>query len=164
MAYEWYDFTAGVGGTLCVIAAFYLLAQPRGRRFSRRALPAWIVLIAFAGALVWSMWSETVRPLVEEGETSRAIRTSFGMVAILAAVVAILYGGFRIVSKILKTLRDPTVVKNAELIRQRRHQAKEVVRKARRANSRAILRGLYPGSVWMIGGFALLALGGWLGS
>lgn len=164
MSAEWHDFTAGVGGTLCVLAAFYLLAQPRGRRFSRRALLAWIGLVLFAGALVWSMWSETVRPLVQEGEIGRAIRTSFGMTAILAAVVAIIYGGFRIVSQILKTLRDQTVLENAELIRQRRHRSREAVRAASRANRRAVLRALYPGAVWMIGGFGLLALGGWLGS
>lgn len=164
MSTEWYDYTAGVGGVLCVLAAFYLLAQPRGKRFSRRAFPAWVVLVIFAAALVWSMWSETVRPLVQEGATGRAIRTSFGLVAILAAVVAIIYGGFRIVSQILKTLQDQTVLDNTELIRQRRHRSREAVRAASRANRRAVLRALYPGAVWMIGGFGLLALGGWLGS
>ncbi len=164
MSADWSDLTAGIAAIAFVIAAFYLLFLPRQKRFSRRALLAWGVIGLFAAALLWSMWSETLRPLIQAGETVRALRTTVGLAVIVLAVLLITYGGFSVVSKILRTMGDETFIQNAEIVRAgRKRFPRPSIRAARRANLLALLRAMHPGCAWMALAFVLLALGGWLG-
>lgn len=164
MSADWHDLTAGIAAVAFVMAAFYLLFLPRRKRFSRHALIAWGVVGLFAAALLWSMWSETLRPLVWAGEAVRALRTTVGLAVLVLAVLLITYGGFSVVSEILKTIGDETVIQNIEVIRAgTKRFPRQSIRAARRANLIALLRAARPGCLWMALAFALLALGGWLG-
>lgn len=164
MLIEWREATAGIGGVLFVMAAFYLLILPRGERFSRRAWPAWAVIVLFVGAVLWSMWSETLRPIIEAGDPVRAAGTVLGLAAFILAMLVITYGGFQVVAGILKAMHEETFARNAEIIRAgKEHYQPEIVRAARQENLIAILRAARPGCLWMALAFALLALGGWLG-
>lgn len=109
--------------------------------------------------------SETLRPLVQAGETGRAVSTALGLASILAAVPVIVYGGFAIVSAVLKVMQDETVVRNNEIVRAgAKHFPREAVRAAQWENWRLIYHAARPGCLWMLLAFALMALGGWLGS
>lgn len=101
MSSSWYDLTAEIGAIAFVIAVFYLLSLSKQARFSRRAWPAWVVIAVFLSALLWSMWSETLRPLVQAGEYIQAIRTAIGLALIVLSMLLLTYGGFRVVVQVM---------------------------------------------------------------
>lgn len=162
MSSSWRDLTAEIGAIAFVMAAFYLLFLPRKERFARRAWPAWAVVGLFLLAILWSMWSETLRPLVQAGETAYAFCTALGLVSVMLALLVLTYGGFLVVSRILSAMHEESFVRNAEIGRAgRRHYPMEVVRASRRENLRLIFHAARPGCLWMVAAFLLLALGSW---
>ncbi|MEZ0395828.1 MAG: hypothetical protein ABWK53_05300 [Anaerolineales bacterium] len=163
MSPEWRDLTAQLGAIAFVLAVFYLFALPRRERFSRRAWPAWAAVALFLGAILYSMWSETLRPLVRAGESFRALQTALGLALILLAVMVLTWGGFRFVMAILTLMHEASFLQNAAIGREgtKRHP-RPVVRAARGENLRLIGRAALPGCLWMALAFGLLALGGWL--
>lgn len=163
MSSSWRDLTAEIGAMAFVIAAFYLLFLPRKERFARHAWPAWAAVGLFLLAILWSMWSETLRPLVEAGETVHALYTALGLGSIVLALLVLTYGGFLLVSRVLWTMHEESFVRNAEIDHAgRKHYPPEVVRAARRENLRLVFHAARPGCLWMAAAFLLMVLGAWI--
>ncbi|MCR4407840.1 MAG: hypothetical protein NUW24_13130 [Anaerolineae bacterium] len=161
MSNDWSEFTAWIAATAFVMASFYLLARGSGKGIPRSwdVLVAWGVVLAFVAALLWSMWSETLHPLIQQGAWGQVWLTGLGLLLILASVGTMVYGGCRFVMATLHLLSDETFQQNAALARKRQAHSPAVVRAARRSNFQALLRAWRPGTAWFFLGFGLLALG-----
>lgn len=156
MSSSWYDLTAEIGAIAFVIAVFYLLSLSKQARFSRRAWPAWVVIAVFLSALLWSMWSETLRPLVQAGEYIQAIRTAIGLALIVLSMLLLTYGGFRVVAQVMG-LTGTEIFENMRA--GTRRYPHERARTARLENARLLFRAARPGCLWMAMGLVLLVAG-----
>lgn len=123
----------------------------------------WILIgigVLFIGSILWSMWFETLLPLIRSGDTAAVVNNVLGLPIILLATAVIVYGGFLVVRATLTTMGDAQLVQNIAIIRAR--EDKTAVRRAQRQNMMALFRAWRHGSALMLLGFGLMALGGWL--
>lgn len=118
----------------------------------------WLTVgVAFVGSILWSMWAETLLPLIRAGDTRSVWLHVVGLPLILGGTAVIVYGGIIFVGSTLSAFGDETLQKNLQTIR-----AKQATGKMRWQNARILFRAWVPGLRWLGLGFLLIAFGGFL--
>lgn len=123
----------------------------------------WILIglaALFVGSILWSIVFETMLPLWRAGDWWSVAYHLVGIPVILAGTGCIVYGGWLFVRDTFGAMGGDAVRDNVAIIRDESAQAD--VSRARRENFRALLRAWRPGATWMVAGFVLIALGGFL--
>lgn len=116
-----------------------------------------LVGVLFVGSILWSMWAETVRPLLIAGDTRGVVLHLVGLPLILAGTAVIVYGGIVFVRATFAAFGNETLQQNARAIR-----AKQASAAMRWQNAKILFRAWRPGTLWLLLGFALIAAGGFL--
>ena len=118
----------------------------------------WAALGAFIASILWSMWADTLQPLVRAGDLRQASLTALGLGIILCGLALVLRGGWMAASGGLAFLASPEVGARVAVVR----SGGEGRREAQRANLRALWRAMGPGLLLMALAFGCFGLGGWL--
>ncbi|HSM56264.1 MAG TPA: hypothetical protein VK879_08930 [Candidatus Sulfomarinibacteraceae bacterium] len=114
----------------------------------------------FVGSILWSIVFETMLPLWRAGDWWSIVYHLVGIPLILAGTVCIVYGGFVFVRDTFSAMSGDAIRANVAIINEK--SSKADVSRARRENFLALLRAWRPGATWMVAGFILIALGGFL--
>ena len=117
-------------------------------------------LAVFVGAILWSMWVETLRPLFRQGDTAAIINNLVGLPLILIGVGIFVYGGIVFVRDTFGALGDEAMQKNTAVITAK--PSLQEVAQARKQNMLALFRAWKAGLGWLTLGFFLLAVGSYL--
>ena len=107
-----------------------------------------LIALAFVGSVLYSMWVDTLQPVYATGDMVATLRTLGSLITILIGTAIFVFGGFQF-------LRDVFSAFSTEL------QPLEMPG-ARWHNFKALLKSFVRGTLIMLFGFALIALGGWL--
>jgi hypothetical protein len=126
----------------------------------REYIPLALLGLLFAGAFFWSLWSETLRPLLQAGDTAGLLFHLAGVPLILMGLVVFVYGGFRTLRNIFDLVADETFVQQAAIIQARPSSAE--VRAAQKVHLRLWAGALGRGLAIMLLGFTLIGLGGYI--
>lgn len=121
----------------------------------------WFVLIGFVGSILWSMWVDTLQPLIRAGDTRGLIFNLVGLPIILLGTGIFVYGGFRFVRATFHAMQEPGAVANIARIQEGGLPSDEL-RLARMENLRTLWNAWKVPLLWLAFGFALIALGGFL--
>lgn len=121
----------------------------------------WLVLIGFVGSILWSMWVDTLQPLIRAGDTQALIFNLVGLPIILLGTGIFVYGGFRFVRATFHSMQEPGAVENIARIQEGSLPPDEL-QQARMENLRALWTAWKRPLAWLAFGFALIALGGFL--
>lgn len=114
--------------------------------------------VVFAAAFFWSLWSETLYPLIKQGDTAGLMAHLLGLPLLFLGLGLFVYGGFRIVRDMFTMMGDPEVRTRQQVIEG--GNAAADIHQARWRNFTHWLRALSRGGVWMLGGFLLMWIGG----
>lgn len=114
----------------------------------------------FIFSILWSMWVDTLRPLLRSGDTAGFINNIIGLPIILLATAVIIYGGYRVIKATMSVFGSEQMQENMAIIHGRGE--KTAVSQARRQNALGFFRAWANGGAIMLLGFGLMALGGWL--
>jgi hypothetical protein len=128
-------------------------------------LRVWVlisVVALFVGSIIWSIISETLLPLYQAGDTRGLLYNFIGIPVILAGTCVIVYGGFVFLRGMFSAFGDETLQQNIPVVRGQVEDSAVAVSKARRENFLILVRAMRPGLSWMVGGFLLIAIGGFL--
>lgn len=139
------------------------MAKKKSSKRNNQVIFKWVgivFLVLFAGSILWSMWVDTLRPLLRSGDTAAFINTLIGLPIILLGTAAIVYGGYRVIKSTFAVFGSEQVQDNIGVIRQ--SEKKAAVRQAQRQNGLAFFRAWSAGGGIMLLGFGLIGLGGWL--
>ena len=117
----------------------------------------WAAAAAFVGSILWSMWSETLLPLIRAGDTRAVWLHLVGMPIILLGTAVFVYGGAIFVRDTFASFADATFQKNYLAI-----QTKQATMQIRWENAKILFRAWVPGLRWLGLGFLLIAAGGFL--
>jgi hypothetical protein len=117
----------------------------------------WAVAAVFVGSILWSMWAETLLPLVRAGNTRAVWLHVVGLPLILLGTAVFVYGGYVFVRDTFDALGDETLQKNVQAIR-----AKQATGATCWQNAMILFRAWVPGLRWLGLGFLLIAAGGFL--
>jgi hypothetical protein len=123
----------------------------------------WLLYLAgllFAGFFCWSVWFETMAPLLHEGDYWGVLFHLIGIPIILAGTAAIVYGGFLIVRNTFSLMADEEIQRQIAIIRQK--PSSEARRAAQRFQIRYFAQAWRAGALWMAAGFGLIAAGGFI--
>jgi hypothetical protein len=112
---------------------------------------------AFVAGVLWSMWTETLAPLIHLGDTVAVARHTIGLPLLLIGVGVFAWGGLRFTARMTQVLNDEAFQDRAILIRE--EKTGEAVEAARRANWQSLWRSWQPGLAWMVMGLGVMALG-----
>jgi hypothetical protein len=116
--------------------------------------------VLFVGSIFWSIWFDTLAPLVREGDYQALVFNLVGIPLILAGTAVIVYAGYLIVSRTFTMFEDENFVQTVAQIKQRPSLSE---RRQVWAIQFAYYRHAWTaGAVWMLLGFGLIALGGYL--
>lgn len=126
----------------------------------REYLPITIAGLLFATAFFWSVWSETMRPMIRAGNTAGVVYHLVGIPIILVGLGLFVYGGFRFLRNIFDLLQDETFLEHAAVIKE--GASSTAVRQAQKAHLRLWARAVARGSGWMLLGFSILGVGGYI--
>ena len=118
------------------------------------------VLIVFVGSILWSMWAETLWPLIEAGDSRAVMLHLIGLPLILIGVSIFVYGGYLFVRDTYDSYGDETLLHNMAIIRAK--PSREAVSAARRQTLRVFWQAWKPGLARLGLGFLILAVGGFL--
>ncbi len=130
---------------------------------NRQNLPLILIAALFCGAILWSILTETLLPLVRAGNTAGLIANLAGIPIILVGTGVIVWGGWRVVRDLFSMMASPEVKGNVQVIRQQRKPAGTDQRRAAQwANLRHWAAAMLPGSLRMFLGFVLIAIGGFI--
>ena len=123
-------------------------------------LVGYLLLIAIVGSILWSIWFETLLPLVREGDHRSLAFNLVGIPVILFGTGGFVYGGAVFVLNTFALYGDAGFRQRVAIVRSR--PSEEAVREARKENLRILWRAWQRGLRWMVLGFAVIALGGFL--
>lgn len=121
----------------------------------------WLLVIGFVASILWSMWVDTLQPLVQAGDARALLFNLIGLPAILLGTGLIVYGGFLFVRSTFTAMSAPETVENIARIRAG-DSVPEDLRRARFENMKALWNAWKRPVFWFVLGFALIALGGFL--
>ena len=76
-----------------------------------------LIVIAFASAILWSIWSETLLPLMRKGDLRGLSLNMTGIPLILLGVGLLVYGGIQFVNRTAVALGDETFRERASFVR-----------------------------------------------
>ena len=117
----------------------------------------WAAAAVFVGSILWSMWAETLLPLVRAGNTRAVWLHLVGLPLILLGTAVIVYGGIIFVRDTFRAFTDETLLQNYAAIK-----AKQASGAMRWQNAKILFRGWVPGLRWIGLGFLLIAVDGFL--
>jgi hypothetical protein len=124
----------------------------------------WIVIVLavlFVGSVLWSFIAETLLPYLAEGNSGAVLRNLVGFPIILLGTAIFVYGGYIFVRDTFGAMQSPQLRANVVQIREG-GTSRDAISRARRENFWMLLRSWKAGTLRMVLGFALIALGGWL--
>jgi hypothetical protein len=119
-----------------------------------------VALVIFVGSILWSMWVDTLRPLILAGDTRAVIFNIIGLPLILVGVALFAYGGYVFVKDTFRSFQDETMLQNMAIIRSQ--STRQAIRAARLETLRIFWRVWKPGLARMGLGFLILMLGSFL--
>ncbi|HUF00643.1 MAG TPA: hypothetical protein VMN99_15420 [Anaerolineales bacterium] len=117
-------------------------------------------LAALVGSVLWSMWVDTLRPLIQAGDLRAVVFNLIGLPLILVGVGIFVYGGVVFVRDTFQSYQDETLLENMVIIRAK--PSRESVTAARWQTLRIFWRVWKPGLARLALGFLLIAIGGFL--
>lgn len=135
------------------------MAGKRKQQAAQQRFWKWVgigLAALFVGSILWSMWVDTVRPLLVEGDTVGVMLHLVGLPLILAGTAVIVYGGALVVRATFQAMGSDEISDNLAQMRASGGAG------ARWANARILFRAWLPGLGWMGLGFLLIAIGGFL--
>ena len=118
------------------------------------------VLIVFVGSILWSMWAETLQPLIAVGDSRAVMFNLIGLPLILVGVSIFVYGGYVFVRDTYRSYGDETLLESMVTIRSK--PSRKEVTAARWQTLRIFWQAWKRGLAWLALGFLLLAAGGFL--
>lgn len=121
----------------------------------------WLLVIGFVASILWSMWVDSLQPLIQSGDTRAVLFNLIGLPAILLGTGLIVYGGFLFVRSTFTAMSAPETVENIARFRAG-ESVPEDLRQARLENLRALWGAWKFPLFWLVFGFLLIALGGFL--
>jgi len=119
-----------------------------------------IILAACLASVLWSMWVDTLLPLIRAGDLRALVFNLLGLPLILVGVGIFVYGGLVFVRNTFDSYQDETLLESMATIRVK--PSRESVRAARWQTLRIFWRAWKPGLAWLALGFLVIALGGFL--
>lgn len=119
-----------------------------------------LVLAAFVGSILWSMWVDTLLPLIREGDSRAVAFNLVGLPLILVGVGIFVYGGFVFVRDTFGSFGDEKLLQNVAVIRTK--PSRKEVAAARWQNMGMLWQAWKPGLAWLALGFLIIAAGGFL--
>ncbi len=117
----------------------------------------WTAAAVFVGSILWSMWAETLLPLIRAGDTRAVWLHVVGLPLILLGTAVFVYGGIVFVRDTLGAFGSDVLQANVQAIR-----AKQASGAMRWQNAKILFRAWGPGLRWLGLGFLLIAAGGFL--
>ena len=117
----------------------------------------WGLAAVFVGSILWSMWVETLLPLIRAGDTRAVWLHVVGLPLILLGTAVIVYGGFIFIRDTFRAYGHETVQENLAAVR-----ANQATLAMRWQNLKILFRAWVPGLRWLGLGFLLIAVGGFL--
>jgi hypothetical protein len=121
----------------------------------------WLIVIGFVASILWSMWVDTLQPLIRAGDVQALIYNLVGLPIILLGTGIFVYGGVRFVRATLNAMAEPHTLDNYARI-QAGNMLPDDLRQARMENLKALWNAWKVPLFWLALGFALIALGGFL--
>ncbi len=121
----------------------------------------WTALVAFVGSLLWSVWFETLLPLIRAGDWRGLLLNLIGIPLLFAGTGLIVYGGFVFLRAMFRLSASETFQHRVDVL-QSGTEDKAALRAARRENLRALWVTWKPGFGWIALGFLLIAAGGFI--
>ena len=119
-----------------------------------------LIVIAFSSAVLWSIWSETMLPLIQRGDMRGLTLNMIGIPLILLGVSLLAYGGIKFVNQTAIAMGDEEFHARAAFVRSDpRPKARWEVWKL---NLRQLVRLWWPALILMALAFALIGAGGML--
>ena len=137
------------------------MSEKRSNHRPKNSRATWLgltLLALFVGSILWSMWAETVQPLLRAGDTRGVLLHLVGLPLILAGTAVIIHGGFVFVRDTFHAMAGEAV--QANIARFRSGDTGGTA--ARWANARLLFRAWLPGLGRLALGFLLIAGGGFL--
>ena len=107
-----------------------------------------LIALALVGSVLYSMWVDTLQPIYATGDMVATLRTLGSLITILIGTAIIVFGGFQFVRDVFSAFA--TELQPLEMPGARWH------------NFKALLKSFARGTLLILFGFALLAIGGWL--
>lgn len=121
----------------------------------------WLLLVGFVASVLWSMWADTFQPLIRAGDTRALLFNLVGLPSILLGTGFIVYGGLLFMRGTFTAVSEPKTVDNIARIYAGTSTPDDLWR-ARLENLKALWEAWKRPLLWMVFGFALIALGGFL--
>lgn len=121
----------------------------------------WLLLVGFVASVLWSMWADTLQPLIRAGDTRALLFNLVGLPSILMGTGFIVYGGLLFMRSTFTAVSEPKTVDNIARIYAGTSTPDDLWR-ARLENLKALWEAWKRPLLWMVFGFALIALGGFL--
>jgi hypothetical protein len=121
----------------------------------------WAALAVFVGSLLWSVWFETLLPLMRAGDWRRLLLNLIGIPLLFAGTGLIVYGGFVFLRDMLRLSASEAFQQRVDLV-QSGTEDRAALRAARRENLRTLWVTWKPGFSWIGLGFLLIAAGGFI--
>jgi hypothetical protein len=121
----------------------------------------WLLVIGFIASILWSMWVDTLQPLIRAGDTRALLYNILGLPAILLGTGLIVYGGFLFVRSTFTAMSAPETAENIARIRAG-DAVPEDLQRARLENLKTLWGAWKMPLFWLVFGFILIALGGFL--
>jgi len=119
-----------------------------------------LALAAFVGSILWSMWVDTLRPLIREGDSQAVFFNLVGLPLILIGVGIFVYGGYVFVRDTFGSFGNENLLQNVAVIRTK--PSRKEVTAAQWQNMRFLWQAWKPGLAWLALGFLIIAVGGFL--
>lgn len=116
--------------------------------------------VAFGASILWSLWFETLQPLLQQDDQRGLMLHALGVPLIFGGTALFVYGGWVFISDTYGAFADQGFARDAQTI-QKTGPGLDLL-PVRWRNLMHLLRAWRPGLLRMGLGFALLALGGYL--
>jgi hypothetical protein len=115
-------------------------------------------VVLFIGSIFWSIWFETLLPLLRAGDTAGLSANLIGIPIILAGTAVFCYGGFTFVRATFSVFGDLGALP--------KHEAKQFSQLAQQEKGRRVRALLWKAwqrpLLWLALGFGLIAVGGFI--
>lgn len=79
----------------------------------------WAVVAVFVGSILWSMWTETLLPLIRAGNSRGVWLHLVGLPLILLGTAVFVYGGFIFVRDTFGIFGNETLQKNVQAVQKK---------------------------------------------
>lgn len=119
----------------------------------------WTLGILFVGGILYSVVSETLLPLWNEGSKDEFMHNIIGIPVILTGTGILVYGGFRFVKDTFSTMGNEKLITNTSKIRTK-ETPKEIKSEARKENFQMLLNAWKTGGKYLGLGALLITAGG----